>query len=290
MTSRVFPRNLFMVWYQGCENMKKPHYRLNFDLWKRLNPEWEVKCINDSQMREACSKVSPRCLKIYENIGMQIQIDLGRLALLYTQGGFYVDMDAYVMRPLSALQPLTDLLERYEQGKSEHVMTVSRMPLNYLESNIFCRVKTCVNNALVLSSQSNPLILEYINIVLDNCEYYMKRNEDMKSMKMVILTSGPSVFGNFFGKKAQCPPLKSEVVVFEPEIFEPCHSASSDCNITDNTIAVHRYENSWVSKPLKMFIRIYTEMKEHEIYWLLLIGLSFYIFSQRKRFSKKHDQ
>lgn len=268
-----FTKNVFMAWFQGCDKIEKAEYRTNLRLWKLLNPEWNVQCVSTTEMRAACAGFSERCASIYDQLCMQIQIDLGRLALIHQQGGFYVDMDAYVMRPLSTNEPLNQLIEQFEKKEVQHILTVSKMMLDVAESAAFCQHKFCVNNAIVCSSAGNPIIAELINKILDKSEALIKKGHDFNTLRSVLQVSGPPIFAKFLMTKISNPPKGVKILTFEPAIFEPCPTNNSPCFISKDTIAVHQYENSWVGGYSKKALMVYGNYKRD-----LLYVLCFFLF------------
>ena len=110
-----FPKNIFQVWFQGYENITNNIYKQNMNNWQLLNPDWNYKCVNDSDLRKASELFSVECLNAYNNAKfMHAKIDLGKLLLIYLYGGIMIDMDMAPLRKLSSSKYVNDVISFYD--------------------------------------------------------------------------------------------------------------------------------------------------------------------------------
>lgn len=270
-----FPKNIFQVWFQGCNNIPKKEFMKNKDLWKSVNPTWNYFCLSDNEMSIACKQYSTRCYDIYKSLPiMHMKIDLARYILVYTYGGMYIDMDAFVLRNLEYNESINDLIQRYESER-KHVLGLSKINLNKLEQAI-SGIK--YNNAFMISSPGNPKLKRFIDHVLDQCVKYIETPIN-SSHNVVQFTTGPFSFNHFF----RTDKIQDTIFyTFEPEIFEPC-DLNHNCNITNNTIAIHQFEMSWLSPFMRFIGKLYFYIRNQWIIFIvLLIGFYYYKYINKK--------
>ena len=157
-----FQKNIFQVWFQGYENISKKDYIENSKNWKILNSTWNYYCIDDKFLESTCLKFSKECYDIYKSLpAMHMKIDLGRYVVLYIYGGIYVDMDAYALRSLDYSKYINNLIDEYET-KNNHIIGLSKIKTNFIESYFFVRKPIILNNAIMMSSKENPVLKNFI--------------------------------------------------------------------------------------------------------------------------------
>ena len=66
-----------------------------------MNPNWEHKTWDESQLRAACEEVGPACATRFDAYEHFMQkVDFGRYVILYLYGGVIVDCDMEAKKPL----------------------------------------------------------------------------------------------------------------------------------------------------------------------------------------------
>jgi mannosyltransferase OCH1-like enzyme len=268
----IFPKNIFQVWYQGCNNIERNEFKINMKNWKDLNTDWRYYCVDDKFMEESCYQFSTECHKIYRNLKlMHLKIDLARYVILYLYGGVYVDMDAYILRPLNHSKTVQELINVYEQ-QNKHVVGLSKLNINMFESLIMSGDINSYNNSIMFSSPGNPALKRFIEFVLKNI--VANENSNLNNYFVVQNSTGPKVFNRFFGE----PIRDSELVIFDSNVFEPC-DIGQNCSIDNNTIAIHMFERSWLSKYTILLIDIYYALKPT----LLIAVIVLFIYMCRRK-------
>ena len=63
--------------------------------------------------------------------------------------------------------------------------------------------------------------------------------------------------------------LDNNVEVFEREFFCPEVKSDGTILVTDNTVCIHHYSASWVSKSSQLFLRIGRRIKYLFFYWVV---------------------
>ena len=241
----MFDKNIFQVWFQNCNNVTKPEYIQNMRNWKLLNPDWNYKCISDTELRNACAQYSPECLQVYDSFDiMHLKIDFGRYVTLYLKGGIYVDMDAYAVRSLDSNKDIQEIIKKGKDG--QHVLGLSTLHINPVECYAIVGYKTMINNAIMISSPRNPLVKSFIEEIINQSKHQVMM--PLGAFKVHSLT-GPLHFNTFFQKYLTFHPPGHHIKIFDSTIFEPCKE--NDCNITKHTVSIHEMELSWLPYGLK---------------------------------------
>jgi mannosyltransferase OCH1-like enzyme len=269
-------KNIFQVWYQGCNTITQNHFKENMKNWRLLNPDWNYHCLNDSDLRRICYKYSKLCGKAYDKSQfMHAKIDLGRMVAIYLHGGIMVDMDMYILRSLNTIKEI-----EYFENPKEHIIGLSYININFIESLIFSGNLESFNNAVVLSTQFNPLIKKWIDNMIDNI---MSINTEYTDNYFYISkTTGPILFNKIITKHKNL----SKIIKFEHDIFEPCY-AVGPCNITNNTVSIHKFEMSWLSKELKFLAQMYFKYIRPNILTIITVLLAMLLYKRFNKFGNK---
>ena len=269
MDKPAFPKFIYQVWFQGCQNVIKKQYNENIKNWKMMNPDWDYLCLSDENLRKGCEKYSSRCARAYNKTKtMHVKIDMGKLVYLFLGGGIMVDMDMYILRGLSSSSKLNDLIKYYEDtGKS--AVGLSQNNVNELESFVYNGVSTTYGNAVMIATPRNPFIGEWIEIIISNIE---KLNDDVSDFEAIKYTTSPSNFNNFLDNKSTAYAYKDLVkfFYFDHTIFEPC-VYNGPCDVTDDTIALHQFELTWVPDRWKWLLKSYYNVKSYFAWIITLI-------------------
>jgi mannosyltransferase OCH1-like enzyme len=260
-------RNLYQIWYQGEDNITKEKYVKNMMQWRLLNPDWNYELLDATDLRSACEKYSSLCLKAYDRTqNMHTRIDLGRLVKIYQTGGMNVDMDMYILRPISYQDEVQKFLN--DASKQHNFAVSSLKTLNTFE-NLVVHGKTTssFNNAMTVSSKGNPVLKyvidKYIGIILS-------LTEANGGMMYVDKTTGPRNFNKFVIEATELFKDTVNFKVFDGEIFEPCNGDHM-CAITDNTIAIHNFDWSWIDPRLAVIFKFY--LQNRLVVYILIVFL-----------------
>ena len=248
----MFPQNIFQIWIQGQENITNDIFKQNIHNWKILNPDWNYICADDKMMQDACSLFSQRCLNAYLKAkAMHTKIDLGKIVLLYLQGGIAVDMDMYILRNLTSSKHIQQIIQEYETNKKP-ILGLSKVNISNLESLIYSGYPTMYNNAVFVASPKNILLKNWIETIIYNIERL--ENSNLSNTSYVSYTTGPVLFNKFIERNKDNN--LSQIVSFESIVFEPCNVDKS-CVINTYTIAIHNFEMSWLSNKHKSLALFY---------------------------------
>ena len=94
---RPLPRTVWALWFQGEENAPEI-VRCCLESWRRLNPGWQVVVLDRGTLGRYAEVGLPP--STFEALGVQMQANLVRLALLLRHGGVWADATTLCVRPL----------------------------------------------------------------------------------------------------------------------------------------------------------------------------------------------
>lgn len=265
-----FPRLIHIVWFQGVAKLTRPAFLTNVKNWQILNPDWKVNVLDDDALENECRQHSDDAYATYRKFTtMHQKIDFGRFITVFNKGGIYVDMDAYAFRPLCFSSQILQLITRHEV-ENQLTLGISLSSASPFQSYIVSQGKSSIflNNAIMMSSPRQPDLGRFIARII----------QIMKLQVAVSLqdSTGPRIFGAFFQPLLHNNP---NIIVFPATLFEPC-SLDGSCRIDDQTIALHKYELSWISRRLRGIAMLYVRHSE-VINTILVVVAIMYIFRLR---------
>lgn len=285
----IFSKNIFICWMQGQEHLnthsKAKIFNENVKNWQLLNLDWNVTLVTDTDLRQACKQFSKECLELYDSFDiLHLKIDLGRYVMVYLYGGIYVDMDMYILRGLNTCDLINNLIQKAHNDI--HVLGLSSLNLHLHESMLFIGRLTVINNAMMFSTQQHPLLFLMIQTIITKfTKQHTKKYRFTNSYSTIQHTTGPIFINKFFRKFVDLPlnPGKFHIEIFPHYYFEPSPPFGKS-NITDNTIAIHKMELSWIPKHIQSVIKIYYNIKPIIIIPLIIpiIIISIYKYTENK--------
>jgi len=154
-----------------------------YPTWKKAYPDFEHKLWNDEEDIDNLIKDKwPEYWDFYNKLPVHImKIEIGRLALLYHYGGFYVDMDVYCYRNF------------YQELKRD--LYIMEAPFG----------EESLENALMISSKNNPFWLKCMNKVIDRYKNIISKheikipfNDSKRDQYLIIACAGPNLVSIVF--------------------------------------------------------------------------------------------
>jgi hypothetical protein len=278
----AFPRNIFQVWYQGCKNITKREFIENSQNWAKMNDGWNYQCVDGDFLEKACKEFSEECHKVYLQMPtMHMKIDLGRYVIVYLYGGMYVDMDAYILRPLSYSTHVSQVIDKYEKH-NRHILGLSTLKVNIMESMVYVQKSSMLNNAILFSSPHNPVLKRFIEYIIEQTPRALKGSSN--TFIQVNQTTGPKIFNTFFNQPNKFK--DSDIIIFESTVFEPC-DIGQQCAITSDTLTIHLFENSWLPDYLKTLTKYYIIIKPYLIPFIVLLVVYILVRSIQKHYNPR---
>jgi mannosyltransferase OCH1-like enzyme len=98
--SKLIPKIIHYFWFGG--NPVPEEYQKNIDGWKRLNPEYEIRCWNEDNYDFSSIAYTKEAYQSGKEFLMFVT-DYARLDVLYRYGGIYLDTDVELIKPLDEL-------------------------------------------------------------------------------------------------------------------------------------------------------------------------------------------
>jgi mannosyltransferase OCH1-like enzyme len=269
---RIFPRRITQIWIQGYEKIEKDIFRQNIHNWQILNQKWEYKLLDDTSLQDTCLRYSQECLEVYNSLEVVSKSDLGRIVDLYLNGGVYVDMDMYALRSLDSSKELNELIEKYENGIASNILGLSSNKASYIESYITVQSDMVLGNVITITNALNPLIKEYLDTMISN---FKSTSKNYPRVIYINKTSGPMVFNRFMNNNL-INNNKHNITykIFDYNVFEPCDILGR-CDITDNTLSIHKFEASWIGEKSKTCLKFIYQYKS--CIYILIVLLMLYI-------------
>jgi mannosyltransferase OCH1-like enzyme len=259
----TFNKNIFQVWFQGCNNVENATFRQNMLNWQLINKDWNYKCLSDADLRKECAAFSKECLDTYSSFDvMHLKIDFGRYVTLYNHGGIYTDVDTYVLRPLSSSSHINKIIKLCNENR--HAIGVSNTKNNPYDAIFFQKI-SMYNNGIIIASKQNPFLKSYIQNIIQNSVKTVKYKD--KFLK-VQYTTGPYSLTKNIESYSQFSE-ENVLYVLHPSIFDTC--SGNTCAITYETICLHIYEDSWLPSYMKTMNNIGNILNKYSFYIFIII-------------------
>ena len=75
----------------------------------------------------------------------------------------------------------------------------------------------------------------------------------------ICSTTGPIALNNWFKNTSNLN--DTELILFPPNVFEPCDPGNTNCILDKDTISIHLFEMSWISPSLLNLFLFYFKIK-----------------------------
>ena len=95
--SQKVPKNVFVLW-DPPEGKWPAVVKISIELWKKLNPTWNVNIFSRDELEECLYQFLPG--RVLRNMPIQLKADIFRLKLLKDQGGIWADATCLPIAPL----------------------------------------------------------------------------------------------------------------------------------------------------------------------------------------------
>ena len=253
------PRKIHQIWMQG-EELIPAKFKKYQNKIKNQHKGWEYKLWNELEIIDLIKKTNINWLeKYYKYEYMHQKIDLGKLVIMYIEGGIIIDMDAYTKKNLEEL---------FEENE-EYDFIISKMShVGYIGNYTSCgKIQQCINNGIFISKPKANILEYMINNMENNCGILDNK------MRCINKTTGPIYFNKIIEiyQNEKMIPNKSKIKILENEYLEPC-TGTKLCNITNKTYVIHKHENTWIDKYTRKIIDYYLT-KQYELYLIVIVIL-----------------
>jgi hypothetical protein len=144
---------------------------------KRLNPTYQYRMWLDADLRACVARVVPHLLRFYDTMEKNIErVDFARYAIMYEQGGIYLDLDIEMIRPLDSLWKTYPTAE----------IVLSLEPREHVRA-LYSHVPYVVCNAMLASVPRHRFWIQFMHHIADNYDLH----------DFVVHRTGPMALTNF---------------------------------------------------------------------------------------------
>lgn len=221
---------------------------------KKANPEFKIKVWGPKESRDLMARRFPWALEKYDFFPYPIQrSDMSRYAILYEEGGLYMDLDYKLRQPLDAIFKWLDT--RHPQGQV------------FINESANQLTKTQLSNSLMIAKAPGhpfwPFLLQEITKVKG-------AGRGLTRYTKIITSAGPErvtiAFRKYKGKKL---PSYETVIPLEGKYFNPCSicARGNACAKGENVLAAHLNAGTWHS----FTGRVYKHFYCHRVFYYILV-------------------
>jgi mannosyltransferase OCH1-like enzyme/GT2 family glycosyltransferase len=188
-----------------------------------MHESWDYCFYDDSDCRKIISDNMPELLACYDALPLDIhRVDLFRLVVVYLNGGFYLDFDIVIKKPL-------DDLTKYQCVLAEEIVLTEQQALELNHKHA-----SRIANYMFGAQPKDPFIAKLIEHIAANAPSYVVHTEDD-----VLESTGPAMLTKLYhsyDRKDQIKVLKNK-----ENFCVKCGQLS--CAFGD--YASHMHEGSW---------------------------------------------
>lgn len=216
-------KKLHYCWFG--DNPKNAHVIKCILSWKKYCPDYEIIEWNDNNFPlEECPQY---VMQAYKERKYAFVSDYARLKILYDHGGFYMDTD------VELLKPLDNFLEDYAV-------------LGFENDNY-------VNSGQMLAAEAGHPILKEMMEQYRNISFY---HQDGSINLLICTRVNTDVLVTHGLKKNGKEQIVANVHVYPEDYFNPLDSVTGELRKTQNTVSIHWYSMSWKSPVVRFRVRL----------------------------------
>lgn len=250
------PKIIHYMWVGN--NPKSEEILNNIESWKKLNPDFEIIEWNENNFDLNFCQFIKDALS---NKKFAFVADLVRLYAINKMGGIWLDTDVKLIKPFGELMNLDGFISFENEA--------------YLETAIMAGKKD--------SQWINTLYKYYTNR-----SFYYKNEMDLTPNTVINSIFLKKFYNMKYKNKLQV--IENELTIFPSDYFAPKDYTTGKITVTDNTVAIHNFSGSWMSKNAskqQKFLRFIRKVFGKKIFgWFTWI----YIKSVEKRYLKEYKQ
>ncbi len=204
----LIPKIIHYFWIGG--GTMPEEYRKNIEGWKRLNPDYEIRCWNEDNYDINSIPYMSEAYHAGKEY-LMFATDYARMDVLYRYGGIYLDTDVELMRPLDDLLFNKGFVGEEENGQINSGSGIGAMPAHPMIKKLMM----CYRDRHFLSDDGRP-----------------QRSYNTYYETKCFIDSGYKMTNAY---QRVC-----DMVCFPREVLMPiCFAGMSDC-YSKHTVSVHR--------------------------------------------------
>lgn len=238
----MIPKIIHYCWFG--KNKKSILVEKCINSWKMCCPDYKIIEWNEDNFDIQSNAYAKEA---YDKKKWAFVSDYARLKILSEQGGFYLDTDVELIKPLDSFCDCNAVVG-YESS-------------------------TTLSTAFIGAEKNN----EWITYLLS---YYENRHFVLSDGSLDLTTNVTSITEmtkskyvmQFDDKKYSIPGI---VTFYPKEYFAPKNPGEKHYKITDNTVAIHHFETSWIPgnrEIVRLRIRYSRQLKKVKKFIIAIIG------------------
>lgn len=241
----MIPKRIYYAWFGPRPLPDK--VKKNIAHWKKMNPDFEIKRINEDNFELNKYLFAKEAFQKKEWVFV---VDVARLDIIYNNGGYYLDTDVELIRPLD---------DEFSKYNSIWALEDSDA-IN--PGSMFGAVKHDKNLKNILDIYKNRSFSdnedENISVPIIS-SYFLKHGFKVKNRKQYL--------------------DENKAIILPTDYFTPLHYWGGG-HITKRTIGVHRFEGSWNDSSFSTIFRLKRQL-------MLLCPRTYYLIRHFRESMKK---
>ena len=233
----MIPKIIHYCWFGGypIPNDLKRY----MDSWKKYAPDYQIIRWDESNFDLNCH---PFVESAYNAKAWAFVSDYARLKVVYENGGIYLDTDVELLKNIDFL-----LENKCYIGVQQHG-------------------KLCTTGLGFGAIKYSPVVKEMLNKY--NGLYY---NEEIKN-DIACPWLNNAVIESYGYKYSNKTVVLEEVTIYPSKYFDPLSTGKTSDLLCNDTISIHHYAASWMSKRIRFKRRIIRVLGERNYYRLKKIA------------------
>ena len=209
----MIPKVIHYCWF-GNNPMPEKEQKC-IESWKKFFPDFEIKKWDESNFDYSSCEFAKQA---YEKKSFAFVSDYARAKILYEEGGLYLDTDVKIIKPFPEM----------------------------IESSGFIGFERrhFLGTAVLASEKNNPIIKKLLD--------YYETNDFMTKDGFVDIIANVSILTDIFKDKGLKLGGKRQTLagfeIFNREVFYPKKMADDEFKTTEETLAIHKCSNSWMTE------------------------------------------
>ena len=209
----MIPKTIHYCWFGNGPIPEKEQKCI--ETWKKFFPDYEIKKWDESNFDYLSCRFARQA---YEKKEYAFVSDYARAKVLYEEGGIYLDTDVEVLKPFP----------RITEGSG--FMGFER--------------RHFIGTATMGAEKGNEIIEKLLDYY-KNHDFLLEDGSMDNIANVSILTDIMKEYGVTLGGERQ---TVAGFEIFNREFFYPKKLGENDFRITDETCAIHKCSNSWMSE------------------------------------------
>lgn len=248
----MIPKKIHYCWFGGKPIPKEQKNYI--EGWKKLMPDYEFKCWTEKDIDINAITFTKEA---YEAGKLAFVADYTRVYALLHEGGIYMDTDVKLLQTLEPYRKRHRVFSSYEFNTSRKEMDLYRSLLdeNWQRKNKYI-LKVPGNgilSALIGAEPNHPFMIDLLN-------YYNSIHFDYAIKNRLTIPTTLALTAEKYGFKYHNEEqgLAEGIHIYGSSVFSDYYNA------TENSVAIHYCEGSWVKKSMKSRIK----SRLYRITWL----------------------